>query len=67
MKGFIEVTDYDGGMKVLYPVSKITAIVCDANGDVFIEMGVDGDGVSSGILVCESFDEIKAKIEKCEV
>ncbi len=67
MKGFIEVTDYDGGMKVLYPVSKITAIVCDASGDVFIEMGVDSDGVSSGILVCESFDEIKAKIEKCEV
>ena len=67
MKGFIEVTDYDGGMKVLYPVSKITAIDCDASGDVFIEMSVDGDGVSSGILVCESFDEIKAKIEKCEV
>ena len=67
MKGFNEVTDYDGGMKVLYPVSKITAIVCDASGDVFIEMGVDGDGVSSGVLVCESFDEIKAKIKESEV
>ena len=67
MKGFIEVTDYDGGMKVLYPVSKITAIVCDASGDVFIEMGVDGDGVSSVVRVCESFDEIKAKMKESEV
>lgn len=35
MKGFIEVTDYDGGMKVLLPVSKITAIVCDDDGSGF--------------------------------
>ena len=66
MKGFIEVTDYDGGRKVLCPISKITGIVYDSDG-VFIEMGVDGEGVSSGILVCESFDEIKAKIRQCEV
>ncbi len=67
MKGFIEVTDYDGGMKVLCPISRITSIVCDGDDSVFIEMGVDGEGVSSGILVCESFDEIKAKIRQCEV
>ena len=29
MKGFIEVTDYDGGMRVILPVDKITSIVCD--------------------------------------
>ena len=28
MKGFIEVTDYDGGMRVILPVDKITSIVC---------------------------------------
>ncbi len=67
MKNFIEVTDYDGGMKVLCPIHKITGIVCDANGDVFIEMGTDGNGESSGILVSESFDEIKTKIEENEV
>lgn len=67
MKNFIEVTDYDGGMKVLCPVHKITGIVCDANGDVFIEMGTDKGGDSSGILVSESFDEIKAKINESEV
>lgn len=67
MKGFIEVTDYYGDMKVLCPVQKITGIVCDASGDVFIEMGMDKSGDSSGILVRENFDEIKAKIEKCEV
>ena len=32
MKGFIEVTDYDGGMKVLCPIHKITGIVCDGDG-----------------------------------
>lgn len=41
MKGFIEVTDYDGGMRVILPVDKITSIVCDKAKSVFIEMGVD--------------------------
>lgn len=64
MKGFIEVTESDGGMKVLCPIHRITGVVCDANGEVFIEMGTDKGDVSSGTLVCESFDEIKAKINK---
>ena len=51
MKGFIEVTDYDGGMNVLCPIHKITGIVCDGDGSVFIEMGTDSCGESSGILV----------------
>lgn len=67
MKGFIEVTDFDGGMKVLVPVGKITAVVCDGKGDVYIEMGTNGDTSSSGILVMESFGEVKRKIEESEV
>ncbi len=67
MKGFIEVTDYDRGLKVLCPVRKITGIVCDGDGSVFIEMGTDGKGESSGIMVCESFGEIKEKINRSEV
>lgn len=72
MKSFIEVTDYDRGMKVLVPIGKITGIVCDGTGDVFIEMGtyrdkIRGDEISSGILCVESYEEIKLKIEKCEV
>lgn len=67
MKTFIEVTDFDGGVKVLCPINKITGIVCDSYGSVFIEMGTDGNGESSGILVCESFDEIKKKIKDSEV
>lgn len=51
MKGFIEVTDYDGGMRVILPVDKITSIVCDKAKSVFIEMGVNNKGISSGILV----------------
>ena len=67
MRNFIEVTDYDGGMNVLVPIAKITGIVCDGDGSVFIEMGVGKDGVSSGVLVSESYDEIKNKLKDCEV
>lgn len=66
MKGFIEVTDYDGGMKVLLPVSKIMAIVCDDDGSVFVELGLNNKGDSSGLLVTESYDEIKEKIKQTE-
>lgn len=67
MKKFIEVTDEENGLQVLCPIDKITSIVCDGDGSVFIELGVDGKGVSSGILICESYDEIKAKIKDSEV
>ena len=67
MKNFIEVTDFDGGMNVLVPIGKITGIVCDGDGSVFIEMGTDKNDTSSGILVTESYDEIKAKLKESEV
>lgn len=67
MKGFIEVTDYDGGMKVLLPVSKITAIVCDDDGSVFVELGMNSKVDSSGLLITESYGEIKEKIKESEV
>lgn len=67
MKGFIEVTDYDGGMKVLLPVSKITAIVCDDDGSVFVELGMNSKGDASGLLITESYGEIKEKIKESEV
>ena len=67
MKGFIEVTDYDGGMRVILPVDKITSIVCDKTKSVFIEMGVDNKGISSGILVTESYEEIKRKLKQKDV
>lgn len=67
MKGFIEVTDFDGEMKVLLPVSKITAIVCDDDGSVFVELGMNSKGDSSGLLITESYGEIKEKIKESEV
>ena len=67
MKGFIEVTDYDGGMRVILPVDKITSIVCDKAKSVFIEMGVDNKGISSGMLVTESYEEIKQKLTQKDV
>ena len=46
MRGFIEVTDYDGS--------------------VFVELGLNNKGDSSGLLVTESYDEIKEKIKQTE-
>ena len=67
MKGFIEVTEFDGGMTIIIPIGKITAIVCDGKGDVYIEMGTNGDTTSSGVLVQDSFEEVKRKIKQSEV
>lgn len=67
MKGFIEVTNYDGGMRVILPIEKITSIVCDSSDSVFIEMGVDSKGISSGILVTESYEEIKRRLKREDV
>lgn len=66
MKGFLEVTNIDTYMNVLIPLSKISSVVCDVDGSVFIEMSTN-DGSSSGILVVENYDEIKQKIKLCEV
>lgn len=67
MKNFIEVTNYDGGMTVLVPIGNILGIVYDGDGSVFIEMGTDKNDTSSGILVAESYDEIKQKLKESEV
>lgn len=66
MKNFIEVTSFDDGMKVLVPIAKITGIVRDGDGSVFIEMGTNRDDTSSGILVAESYEEIKRKLRESE-
>lgn len=67
MKGFIELIDYDGEITILCPVSKITAVVCNHDGSVFVETGVDGKGISSGILTKETYEEVKEKIKTSEV
>lgn len=54
MKSFLEVTNFEDGLKVLVPIGKITGIVEDGDGSVFIEMGTNKDETSSGILVTES-------------
>ena len=67
MKNFIEVTSYDDGMKVLVPIGKITGIVRDGDGSVFIEMGTNRDDTSSGIFITESYEEVKRKLKESEV
>lgn len=67
LKNFIEVTNYDNGMKVLVPVGRIMAVVCDDSGGAFIEMGTDNKATSSGVITAESYDEIKQKIKESEV
>ena len=66
MKGFIEVTDFESGYKILVPIAKITGVMDDFGGAVYIEMGTNREEESLGILVSESFDEIKRKISACE-
>lgn len=66
MKSFLEVTNFEDGLKVLVPIGKITGIVEDGDGSVFIEMGTNKDETSSGILVTESYDEIKRQIKESE-
>ncbi|MDE6472075.1 MAG: hypothetical protein K2L52_03525 [Clostridia bacterium] len=66
IRNFIEVTNFDDGANVLIPIDKILGIVCDSGGNVFIEMGTDNRTVSSGILVIESYDEIKNKLKASE-
>ena len=62
MKGFIEVTERDGGLRVLCPVSKILSVVEDEDGFVFIETGFDGSAESSGLEVRETFEEVRRKL-----
>ena len=63
MKGFIEVTENESGLKVLCPVSKILSVLCGENDIVFIETGFDGSAESSGIEIRETFDEVKQKLD----
>ena len=63
MKGFIEVTEI-GGNKILVCVEKILSVLQEKNG-TFIETGANDKGVSIGIMVRESYADIKQQI--CEV
>lgn len=71
MKGFIEVTGFDGELdrtvKMFIPIGKIMAVICDGSGEVFIETRTDGEAISSGFLVKESYGAIKRMIEESGV
>lgn len=59
MQGFIEVTNYENGKKVLVSISNIISVMYNDDGIVFIETWKRGDKVSIGILASESYVEIK--------
>lgn len=63
MAKFIEVTEL-GGSKVLLCIDKILSVLQEKNG-TFIETGANDKGVSIGVMVRDSYAEIKQKI--CEV
>lgn len=63
MAKFIEVTEI-GGSKVLVCIGKILSVLEEKHG-TFIETGANDKGVSMGIMVRDSYAEIKQKI--CEV
>ena len=62
MQGFIEVTNYENGKKVLVSTLSIISVMYNDDGMVFIETWKRGDKVSIGIIVMESYDEIKRKL-----
>ncbi len=62
MQGFIEVTNYENGKKVLVSISNIISVMYNDDGIVFIETWKRGDVVSIGILASESYVEIKNKL-----
>ena len=64
MKGFIEVTDYEYGFKILCSIDKIISVANNTNKGVFIETGFDSGGISSVVLVKETFGEVKEKIQQ---
>lgn len=69
MKGFLELTMWDGGKgaeRCMVPVRLITGIVEDKDG-TFVETGLDVKGKGTGIFAAESYDEVKQKIKNCEV
>lgn len=63
MTKFIEVTEI-GGSKVLLCIGKILSVLQEKDG-TFIETGANDKGVSIGVMVRESYAEIKQKL--CEV
>lgn len=60
---FIEVTERDEQFKVLLPIDKIVSI-SEHDGLCFIETGVDNKGESLGMFTSETFDDVKAILEK---
>lgn len=62
MTGFIEVTEKQENSKVLCLTARISAVLETKDG-VFIETGIDTDGESTGILVKETFAEVKEKMK----
>ena len=66
MKGFIELTAYGSGDKVLCPLRIITGVVEDTDG-TFIETGLDSKGKLTGIFAVEKYEEVKQKIQNSEV
>lgn len=62
MTGFIEVTEKQENSKVLCLMARISAVLETKDG-VFIETGIDTDGESTGILVKETFAEVKEKMK----
>ncbi len=67
MKGFIELTIYSSGKKLLQSVNSIVSVIeGNESGTAFVE--TDGyKGKSFGYVVAESYDEVKRKLADCKL
>lgn len=62
MKGFIEVTERELKVKVLFPINRISCVFASDDGGAFIETGVDRRGESTGLYVEEAFFNVAQQI-----
>lgn len=64
MNMFIEITEKESGEKALVSVNEIRAITRQDGKNVFIETDYDSKDGSTGVVVRESYDEVRRKLDK---
>lgn len=62
MTEFVEIHERKTKATILYPIDLITAIVCNKDGDVYIETGTGDNDLSAVIFVSDNYEDIKKQI-----
>ena len=64
MKGFIEVTEKEHGVKILIFLNRVISISrSDEDNTAFIELSIDSNGESVGFNTLENYDSVVQKVK----